>query len=393
MVSISSRNGTSPALVGLTESPPAAPVSPTRRRRRASPEWEGRDVIKVAALPGRGVYVRHLGHPEGVDGIHRPTVVLPGSAPRPPASFDVGWLAEHLDDIQVVHVHGLSARVSPDQVSAAADAVKASGRPLVVTAYHLNDPSGGDEENFAAQLGALIPRADAVITITESAREEISRRWSVEASVLPHPHVVDFVRMRRDRPEQRRGPFVIGAHLGSLRLPGDPVAVVEALASAAAGVPQARLEVHVHDHLLDSDSTRYNAVTIREIERIVAAAGGNLRAHRPMTDAQLWDHLFGLDASFVPPLHGSHSIWPEACFDLGTQAIMPAGSHAAAQRPGMSYTATDGVPDVGSLRAAFSAAREQDTAWRADPTERWNERVRISETLRASYEKLLSRRR
>jgi hypothetical protein len=394
MVSNSSTSGASAALIGLDKPPRETSPTPTRRRRRASPEWEGRDIIKVAALPGRGLYVRHLGHPEGVDGVHRPTVVLPGSAPRPPASFDVGWLTEHLGDMQVVHVHGLSPRVGPEQVGAAADAVKASGRPLVFTAYHLSDPSGGDEDYFAAQLDALMPRADVVFTLTDSAQEEIRCRWSIDAKVLPHPHVVDFVRMRRARPEQRRGPFVIGAHLGGLRLPGDPVAVVEALASAAADIPQARLEVHLHDHLLDSDSTRYNPVTIREIERIVGAANGILRAHRPMTDAQLWDHLFGLDASFVPPLHGSHSIWPEACYDLGTQAVMPAGSHAAAQRPGMSYTASaDGVPDPTSLHAAFSAARNQDTGWRADPTARWKERVRISESLRGCYEKLLNRRR
>ena len=368
-------------------------MSPSRRRRRASPEWEGRDIITVAALPGRGLYVRHIGHPEGVDGVHRPTVVLPGSAPRLPASFDVNWLTEHLGDMQVVHVHGVSPRVSPDQVIAAAAAVKSAGRPLVFTAYHLSDPSGTDEANFAAQLDALIPLADEVITVTESAREEISRRWSVDAAVLPHPHVVDFVRMRRARTEQRRGPFVLGAHLGSLRLPGDPVAVVEALASAAADVPQVRLEVHVHDHLLDSDSTRYNPVTIREIERIVSKAGGNLRAHRPMTDAQLWDHLFSLDASFVPPLHGSHSIWPEACFDLGTQVLLPADSHAAAQRPGISYTAdTSGVPNIAALRAAITQAQDQDSCWRADPTARWKERVRIAETHRTVYEKLLARR-
>jgi hypothetical protein len=368
-------------------------MSPSRRRRRASPEWEGRDIITVAALPGRGLYVRHLGHPEGVDGVHRPTVVLPGSAPRPPASFDVNWLTEHLGETQVVHVHGISPRVSPDQVIAAAAAVKSAGRPLVVTAYHLTDPSGTDDATYAAHLDALIPRADQVITITASAREEISRRWSVDASVLPHPHVVDFVRMRRARTEQRRGPFVLGAHLGSLRLPGDPVAVVEALAQAAADVPQVRLDVHVHDHLLDPDSTRYNPTTIREIERIVTKVGGNLRAHRPMTDAQLWDHLFSLDASFVPPLHGSHSIWPEACFDLGTQALLPAASHAAAQRPGISYTAeTTGVPNVDSLHAAITRAQAQDIGWRADPTERWKERVRIAETLRTGYEKLLARR-
>jgi beta-1,4-mannosyltransferase len=395
MVAISSRNGTSQTLNDSATPLPVreATMSPSRRRRRASPEWEGRDIITVAALPGRGLYVRHLGHPEGVDGVHRPTVVLPGSAPRPPASFDVTWLTEQLGDMQVVHVHGIAPRVSPGQVTAAAAAVKAAGRPLVVTAYHLSDPSGTDEANYAAQLDVLIPAADEVMTITESAREEISRRWSVDATVLPHPHVVDFVRMRRARSDQRRGPFVLGAHLGSLRLPGDPVAVVGALAQAAAEVPDVRLDLHVHDHLLDPDSTRYNPVTIREIERIVTKAGGTVRAHRPMTDAQLWDHLFSLDASFVPPLHGSHSIWPEACYDLGTQVLLPAGSHAAAQRPGLSYTAdASGVPNVKSLQAAIAQARDQDTCWRADPTARWKERVRIAEALRTSYEKLLAQR-
>ena len=112
-----------------------------------------------------------------------------------------------------------------------------------------------------------------------------------------------------------------------------------------------------------------------------------------MTDAQLWDHLFSLDASFVPPLHGSHSIWPEACFDLGTQVLLPAGSHAAAQRPGMPYTAdAAGIPDVDSLRTAIAQAQDPGTCWRADPTARWKERVRIAETLRTSYEKLLAER-
>ena len=364
-----------------------------RRRRRASAEWEGRDVITVGALPGRGLYVRHLGHPEGVDGVHRPTVVMPGSAPRPPAAFDVTWLTAHLPGLQVVHVHSLPNRATPEQVNAAAAVVKSSGRPLVFTAYHLSDPTGADEKNFAARLDALIPRADAVLTLTESARKEIRRRWSVDAQVLPHPHAVDFVRMRRERSVDPAGPFVIGAHLGSLRLPGDPVAVVRALTEAVSNLPRARVEVHVHDHLLDSDATRYDPVVIREIERIVSAGGGALRVHRPLSDAQLWDHLFELDASFVPPLHGSHSIWPEACFDLGTQVLMPTGSHAATQQAGQSYTVSrDGVPNVASLRKALLAARAQGSSWRADPTARWQQRVKISESLRACYERLLDGR-
>jgi beta-1,4-mannosyltransferase len=118
------------------------------------------------------------------------------------------------------------------------------------------------------------------------------------------------------------------------------------------------------------------------------------RAHRPMTDSQLWDHLFSLDVSVVPPLFGSHSIWPEACHDLGTSLVLPSTSHAAQQRPCLTYSSADGhVPDVATLRDAIVAARAAEAPWRADPTERWKERVGIAESLRGLYEKLLGMRR
>jgi hypothetical protein len=394
MVTVSSSHGASGFLTARTLGDDL--MSPSRRRRRASPEWAGRDIITVAALPGRGVYVRHLGHPEGVDGVHRPTVAPVGAPPpaRPPA-FDRHWLEANLQDFDVVHVHGLPARCGVEDVEEAIETVRSAGVPMVVTAYHLTDPHPpeGDEDGpsqFAEQLDALIPAADAVITLTAAGAEEIERRWSVQAGVLPHPHVVDFVRMRQNRASRRPGTLLVGAQLGSLRFPVDPVAVVDALMTAAARVPGTHVSVHVHEHLLDPDSSRYAAPTIRQIERIVSGGGGSLRAHRPLTDSQLWDHLFSLDASFVPPLPGSHSVWPEACYDLGTRVVMPASSLAAQQKPVPTYQLDrDGVPDVKSLVAALEAVAEEQEDWRADPTERWAERVQISEALRRLYEHLV----
>jgi hypothetical protein len=387
-VTLSSSSGAKAASTGLGRQPRKVFMSPSRRRRRASPEWEGRDVITVAALPGRGLYVRHLGHPEGVDGVHRPTVPPPGAPPRPPAQFDQHWLAAHLDDVDVVHVHGVPPRLSTPDLEAAVGVTRDAGLPLVVTAYHLTDPAGTDEAHYAEQLELLVRSADAVVTITPGAAEELRRRFGGSATVLPHPHAVDFVRMRRARPDGRTA-LLVGAHLGSLRMPGDPVAFVSALATAVAEVPEARLVVHLHDHLLDPDSSRYAPDTIGAVRRVVAEAGGVARAHRPMTDSQLWDHLFSLDVSVVPPLFGSHSIWPEACHDLGTHVALPASSHAAEQRPCLTYEAAGDVPDAGSLRDAIVAARSAETSWRADPTERWKERVGIAESLRGLYEKLL----
>ena len=386
-------------------------MSPSRRRRRASPAWEGRRRIIVATFPGRGLYARHLGHPEGVDAVHRPTV-RPANHSEPPV-LSRHWLRHHLDEVDVVHLHGLPLRLTPEEVAATADAVRAAGTPLVVTGYHLSDPTGRPGRAYQQQLDELVPRADAVITLTEPAAEEMRRRWGVEAVVLPHPHAVDFVRMRQER-QPRRGEFLIGMHLAGLNLPAEPVRLTRALTRAVGRLQQrrsgVRLVVHLHETVLDPGAAGYNPCLVRRLDELVRGCGGVLRVHRPFTESQLWDHLFSLDVSVVPGLHGSHSIWPEACADLGTQALLPAGTHAAAQRPCLVYAGDalraprsgphdrpGGVddPDDGveataqSLLAALTTAAEQDCVWRADPEERWAERVKVAESLRTVYERLL----
>lgn len=395
-------------------------MSSSRRRRRASPAWEGRRRIIVATFPGRGLYTRHLGHPEGVDGIHRPTVhpTTPDQAP----ALTRRWLTRHLDDVDVVHLHGPPSRVSPREVAATADAVRASGTPLVVTGYHLSDPAGRPGRTYSAQLDAVIPRADAVVTLTEPAAAEMRRRWGVEPIVLPHPHAVDFVRMRQERLRFRRGEFLVGTHLAGLNLPADPVQLMTALSRAVAELqvsqPGVRLVAHLHETVLDPGAAGYNPRLVRQLDDLVRSCHGVLRVHRPFTESQLWDHLFSLDVSVVPGLHGSHSVWPEACADLGTQALLPASTHATAQRPclvystgvkstGASSTGTGGCGGDGrtgccdtrgdldvdataaSMLTALTTATEQGCVWRADPEERWAERVKIAESLRSLYERLL----
>jgi hypothetical protein len=305
--------------------------------------------------------------------------------------FESGWLTANLGHVDVVHVHGLAVRQSPDEIARAATLVREASRPLVVTLYHLTDPTGVDPAGFAAQLDALVPQASQVITLTPGAAAEAERRWPVRATVLPHPHVVDFVRMRRDRGPRGRRPFVVGAHLGSLRFPADPVATTAALAAAVRRLPGARLDLRIHEHLRDPGSSRYDPAMLRDLERLASEAGGVLRVERPMSDPHLWDYLYGLDVSFVPPLAGSHSIWPEACFDLGTAAILPEDSHAASQQEVGTYRRRrDGSPDAASLATALRAAYDRGTAPRADPALRWKQRVAIAENLRTCYERLTS---
>jgi hypothetical protein len=362
---------------------------PSRRRRRASAAWEGRPTIAVATLPGRGLYARHLGHPEGVDAVYRPTVGLPGAAPRG-AAFSPTWLRAHLDTLDVVHIQGLRPGQNPGDVAAAAAAVRASGTPLVVTGYHLSDPAGGDPASYAAQLDELVPVADAVVTLTASAADEIRSRWGVEPTVLPHPHVVDFVRMRQQR-RPRRGRLRVGLHLAGLQVPIEPVRLVRALTTAIAELDDVQLVVHAHETVLDPGSSSFDGLRLREVERLVRGVGGGLRVHRPFTDSQLWGHLLSLDVSIVPGLFGSHSVWPEACADLGTQVLLPARTHAARQQPCLTYEAAPDLTDsalADSFGKALRTAQEQP-AWRVDPEQRWNERVRVAEALRGLYERLL----
>ncbi len=362
-----------------------------RRRRPASPAWAGRRPIAVATLPGNDLYTRHLGHPEGIDAVHRTTShAAPRTLPGP--TFTPGWLSRHFVDVEVdvVHVHGLPPALAPAEVARCADAVRAAGKPLVVTGYHLSDPAGRGSGRHSEQLDALLPRADAVVTLTAPAAAEMRRRWGVEASVLPHPHAVDFVRMRQERPAAQSGDLVVGTHLAGLNLPIDPVVMVEALTRAVAALGRTRLVLHLHEAVLDPGSTSYRPRAAQEIQRLARARGAQVRVHRPFTESQLWDHLFSVDVSVVPGLHGSHSVWPEACADLGTRAVLPATSHAAAQRPCLVFDdGADADRLAESLAAALLAARDQGAAERADPRRRWVERVAVAESLRVIYERLL----
>jgi hypothetical protein len=303
-------------------------------------------------------------------------------------------LRAHLDAVDVVHVQGVHPGQRPEEVAAAAEVVRASGTPLVLTGYHLSDPAGSDRSGYAAQLDALVPRADAVLTLTETAAAEMHLRWGVQAMVLPHPHVVDFVRMRAER-APRQGPLRVGVHLATLQLPIDPVRLIDGLTRAVRGLDDTQLEVHAHSTVLDPGSSTYAPAAIRASDRLVRDCGGTLRLHRPFSDAQLWDHLFSLDVSVVPGLHGSHSIWPEACTDLGTWALLPTGTHAAGQQPCLTYSPDGSVESVAdSFGSALSKvhksrAHEQTRSRRAEPEQRWTERVGVAESLRSLYERLL----
>jgi hypothetical protein len=268
----------------------------------------------------------------------------------------------------------------------------------VVTAYHLSNPTGSDADLFRERLARLVRSADEVLTLTESAAAELAARWQVRATVLPHPHAVDFVRMRTPRPTPRKGArgarsLVVGAHLGSLRLPVDPVDFVDALTRAVAQTPEATLRVHLNPAVADPGARAYAPRTVARIDALVSAVGGTLVFRRPLGEGQLWDQLAALDVSVLPPMFGSHSVWPEACADLGTRAVLPATSHAAHQGEIVIRYQPDAEVEVTATRlaAALQQARD-DGPLRSDPARRWQQRVQLCERHRDLFDALLVRR-
>ena len=117
--------------------------------------------IHVASVPAGHVYVRHLVRPTAGDGVTR----LPDPRPRPTsrtrsggrrAMLERGWVDEHADEFDVMHVHFGFDAVSPERPARARRRPAPHGKPLVLTVHDLRNPH--HDEPRAARRAARGPR-------------------------------------------------------------------------------------------------------------------------------------------------------------------------------------------------------------------------------------------
>ncbi len=254
------------------------------------------------------------------------------------------------------------------------EALRAHGKPLVLTVHDLRNPHQADPGPHRAALDILVPSADAVITLTQGAAARIATTWGREAKVIPHPHVVDPARMRRRASRGDREAFVVGVHAKSMRANCDAIAVAEQLARTVASLPDARLSVLAHD---DTGGRR----AADELRR----CGVSVSLRPRFSDAELFDYLEGLDVSVLPHRFGTHSGWLEACYDLGTTVLAPDCGFYQEQAPCWLYHRTETALDPHSLDAAVRRAYAERPRWRADPGRRETDRVAIAQAHRALY--------
>ena len=342
-------------------------------------------MISVASVPSGHVYIRHTDVPAGGGVVRLPDPRPPSASTEqqwwPPVMLQPGWVDEHFDEFDIFHIHFGFDALTPGDLQAVVDALRRHGKPLVYTVHDLRNPHQPDRAAHDAALDVLIPAADALVTLTSGAAEEIERRWGRHALVIPHPHVVEpgdfnLLRPRHERPR-------IGLHLKSLRANMNPLPVLRVLAEMTAARDM-DLIVDVHTDVITPGMANHHPGVVELLRKLEEEFGTDVHVHDYYTDEELWEYFRSLDLSVLPYRFGTHSGWLEACFDLGTRVLAPRIGYYHDQHDGVLGYRLDGdepvVEDIKDALDSIVGAKP----WRGDKSARLEQRRHIA----AEHERL-----
>jgi len=360
--------------------PPGMSLAPIRTQVAAP-------ALTVASVPSGHVYVRHLAPIGG-----RGAVRLPDPDPSrpdrpagatwwPPVMLDPEWA--RTADLDVFHLHFGFDAVRPEDLDKLTRVLRGRGTPFVFTVHDLRNPHHHDRALHDAHLDVLVPAADALVTLTPGAADEIETRWGRRPVVVPHPHVVDLPTIARAldvRPRWRNRPFRVGLHLKSLRANMDPMRILPTLVDTVADLDDAVLQVNCHRDILEADGARRDDELADWLRREANRGRLELAVHDYFSDDDLWAYLSSLDLSVLPYTFGTHSGWLEACRDLQTTVLAPSCGYYADQGPILSYTNDGDDFDAGSLRDAVVRAYTERPRHGATVDERTEQRALVART-------------
>jgi beta-1,4-mannosyltransferase len=354
--------------------------------------------LRVLAIPSAHPYSERLRSTK--DGasrvVHLDDPAVPGAPAGqwwPPTALDPEWVRLHAEEVDVVHLHFGFDAASPADLRRWVLALREAGIPLVLTLHDLVNPHFTDQRAHLARLDVLVPAADALITLTAGAAAEIEERWGRSAEVLAHPHVapLDLVGAPGPSHDDTR-PFVVGIDLKSLRANVVAEPVVRVVSDAVATLPHAELVVDLHREVLDPAHPRHDRFLLQSLADLGARGRLRVAVHDRRSDAQLWEHLRGLDLAVLPYAFGTHSGWVEACHDLGTTVLAPRTGRWVEQQPMLTFGWRAGEdPDEGQIFSAVQLAFRDRPHWRADAAGRAEQQAALSERHEQVYAALLGR--
>ena len=238
-------------------------------------------------------------------------------APAGPGEARSVW---DLDEVaasgaSVVHLHFGFEHLTLDELADWLRQLRRHRLALVVTVHDLENPHLVDQSGYSRLLELLVADADAVITLTPWAAAVIERLDGRAVHVIPHPHVVPLLELRRrPRRRPRQGVYV---HAATCR-PNLDVELITTVAAAAEAIGGVR--VHVRDPL--TPSAQRVVARLRQHELV------HLDIAPRLTDRELWTRIERAQVVLLPYRWGTHSGLLETATDLGTPCIAPAvGAH------------------------------------------------------------------
>jgi hypothetical protein len=353
-------------------------------------------VLRVASVPESHIYVRHLAEPGGRNAVHRLPDPVPSDGRKvpggwwPPLMLEPGWVTNNHDRFDVFHVH-FGFAIAPGDLRKVVEELEQHDKPLVYTVHDLRNPHHIEPTAHDQQQDVLVAAAGTLITLTPGAARAVVERWGRNAVVLPHPHVLDSARI--ERPRQKQSRFVVAVHAKSVRANMDLLPVLDTLVPVIEALPGAVLQIDLHDEVFEPDSYWYAPELGAALRDYGQHDHVEVRVHPYFTDDELWDYLSSVSVSVLPYRFGTHSGWLEACFDLGTAAVVPSCGFYGEQRPCEVFDFTEESFDPCSLHRAVRTVYDRWTASIDAPRACWAqrraERVRIARTHRDIYEAAL----